>query len=226
MRQADLPPWAMPAIVLAERLVFGLGAAGLGLYLARRIGHRATRIETLLENDPAGGKLLLTDMKVGMLLGAASGVAVLVLAGILTPVLWPELAESQKLQAMQSISLWKAALVSFSAGVIEEAEFRLGLMTLCAWFLATLVRNDRPGPVIVWTSNVLAVVPFGLIHLLNVVGMGIPITLGSVVLVTILNGFIGLLFGWLYWRRGIEAAMAAHFAADIVLKVIAPLIQG
>jgi membrane protease YdiL (CAAX protease family) len=36
----------------------------------------------------------------------------------------------------------------------------------------------------------------------------------------ILNGIPGIAFGWLYWRRGLEAAMVAHFSADLVLHVL------
>ncbi|MDD3715217.1 MAG: CPBP family intramembrane metalloprotease, partial [Atribacterota bacterium] len=30
----------------------------------------------------------------------------------------------------------------------------------------------------------------------------------------------GLAFGWLYWTRGLESSMIAHFSADIVLHVL------
>ena len=36
----------------------------------------------------------------------------------------------------------------------------------------------------------------------------------------VLNSLAGIAFGWLYWRRGLEAAMIAHFAADLVLHVL------
>ena len=39
----------------------------------------------------------------------------------------------------------------------------------------------------------------------------------------LLNGIAGVVFGWLYWKRGLEMAMLSHFSADIVLHVIAPL---
>jgi membrane protease YdiL (CAAX protease family) len=39
-----------------------------------------------------------------------------------------------------------------------------------------------------------------------------------------LNGLGGLAFGWLYWKRGLESAIMAHFSADIVLHVITPLV--
>ena len=39
----------------------------------------------------------------------------------------------------------------------------------------------------------------------------------------LLNGVGGMLFGWLYWKHGLMAAMLAHFSADIVLHVAVPL---
>ena len=41
----------------------------------------------------------------------------------------------------------------------------------------------------------------------------------------LLNGIAGVVFGWLYWKRGLEMAMLSHFSADIVLHVIAPLLS-
>lgn len=36
----------------------------------------------------------------------------------------------------------------------------------------------------------------------------------------IYHGFAGVVFGWLYWRRGLLSAMMGHFAADVVLAVL------
>jgi hypothetical protein len=33
----------------------------------------------------------------------------------------------------------------------------------------------------------------------------------------VLNALLGIPFGWLYWRWGLEYAMLAHFCADLVL---------
>jgi hypothetical protein len=35
-------------------------------------------------------------------------------------------------------------------------------------------------------------------------------------------GVGGVVFGWLYWRKGLIAAMVAHFTADLVIEVLAP----
>jgi len=42
----------------------------------------------------------------------------------------------------------------------------------------------------------------------------------------VLNGLAGIVWGWLYWKSGLEAAMVSHFSADIVLHVIWPLLAG
>ncbi len=39
-----------------------------------------------------------------------------------------------------------------------------------------------------------------------------------------LNGLAGLAFGWLYWRRGLEAAMVSHGAVALILHVAVPAI--
>ncbi|PKL71234.1 MAG: CPBP family intramembrane metalloprotease, partial [Methanobacteriales archaeon HGW-Methanobacteriales-2] len=40
----------------------------------------------------------------------------------------------------------------------------------------------------------------------------------------VLNGIGAIIFGWLYWKKGLESAMISHFSADIVLHVMFPLI--
>ena len=33
----------------------------------------------------------------------------------------------------------------------------------------------------------------------------------------LLNGIGGVTFGWLYWKQGLEAAMVAHFTANVLV---------
>jgi len=49
-----------------------------------------------------------------------------------------------------------------------------------------------------------------------------PLTPQLIAAVLFLNGIAALPFGYLYWSRGLEAAMLAHFSADLVLHVIGP----
>jgi membrane protease YdiL (CAAX protease family) len=53
-----------------------------------------------------------------------------------------------------------------------------------------------------------------------------PINAAVILYLLSLNGIASLLFGYLFWRHGLESAMVAHFCADIVLQVIAPALLG
>ncbi|HIC89514.1 MAG TPA: CPBP family intramembrane metalloprotease [Anaerolineae bacterium] len=70
-----------------------------------------------------------------------------------------------------------------------------------------------------WTANVLTALLFGAGHL-PTLAMLAPLTVMLVVRTVLLNSIAGIVFGWLYWRRGLLAAIASHFSADIVLHVV------
>jgi membrane protease YdiL (CAAX protease family) len=49
-----------------------------------------------------------------------------------------------------------------------------------------------------------------------------PITPLVVAVALSLNGIAAVVFGVLYRKRGLEAAMIAHFTADFVIYVVGP----
>jgi len=112
-------------------------------------------------------------------------------------------------------------LASFYGGIAEELQLRLFLMTLLVWALGAFGRRV-PGPAAFWAAIVIAALLFGAAHLPAAAKLW-GLTDIVIVRTLALNAIAGLAFGWIYWRRGIEMAMLAHFSADIVLHVIAPL---
>jgi hypothetical protein len=120
---------------------------------------------------------------------------------------------------------WSCLLASIGAGIREEVWLRLGLMTFFVWAITKLARRTAPAVGAIWAANVTASLVFGAIHLpqaFALLGTGA----GLVAFVLIGNGVPGLVFGWLFWRRGLIAAMVSHAAFDIVTKVIIPLAVG
>ncbi len=79
---------------------------------------------------------------------------------------------------------------------------------------------------VLWIANIGAAVLFGLGHLPAVAALGWPMDPLVITRAVVLNGLAGVVFGWLYWRRGLESAMLAHFSADMVLHVIPALLAG
>ena len=100
---------------------------------------------------------------------------------------------------------------------------RLGLMTLLVWIGARLTRASVPGPAVVWTAIVITALLFGVGHIPTTATV-LSLTPLVIARALLLNGIGGIVFGWLYWKRGLVAAMLAHFNADIVLHVVAPVL--
>lgn len=125
-----------------------------------------------------------------------------------------------------SPALWKGLLVSFYGAINEEVLLRLLVMTGIAFGLAKL--SERMGlseRAIVWPAIVLAAFIFGVGHLPAALGMGLRLTAGVVTRLLLLNMAGGVVFGWLYWRRGFESAVVAHFVADLWLHVLVPWLR-
>jgi membrane protease YdiL (CAAX protease family) len=119
---------------------------------------------------------------------------------------------------------WYLALpASFGAAIREEVWLRLGFMTTVVWVIARVTRRRSPGAATLWSGIVLAGLLFAALHLPLVVGRpGDSWALRASVL---LGGTaLGVVFGWLYWRKGLVAAMAAHATQDVITKVLIPLL--
>lgn len=119
--------------------------------------------------------------------------------------------------------IWQKLLASFYGGITEEILMRLFLMTLFVWIGTKLTKQSQPKQPVILISILLAAIIFGLGHL--------PITASLTTLTPIiitraiiLNGIGGIIFGWLFWKKGLEAAMIAHFTTDVFLLTILPLI--
>ena len=104
---------------------------------------------------------------------------------------------------------------------------RLFLLTLLAWLGSKIshTTEGKPTPLVMWIAIIIAGLIFGIGHLPTSAAMGFELTPLYVVRSLVLNG-VGILYGWLYWRRGLESAMLAHFSTDIAVHVIGALLLG
>ena len=213
---------SFPVIAAAQGLqAFVL--LGLLALFGLRMGHRVGLGSPLLQRwhgatDVAVSRELLRPWH-SLLLGIAAGVAIIGASLLLDPML-PQMLHAPA-QGPAATSAFEGFLASFYGGIAEELYMRLFLLTLLVWML-TLAGRHRPKPALFWLAIAVAAVAFGAAHLPaadKVWGLS-----GIVVVRTVaLNALGGLVFGWLYWKRGIEMAMLGHFGADIVLHVLAPL---
>lgn len=106
-------------------------------------------------------------------------------------------------------------------GVIEEVMLRLFWMSLVAFVLWKIFdkKNELPSTAILITANIIATLLFAAGHLPATATM---IGLSPMIIFRcfLLNGGVGLLFGWLYRKYGLRYAMIAHGGCHIVSKLI------
>ena len=210
--RAPLPFWALLLLQTAQgAILIGL-AAGLGLLFARQIGLGAPLIAGLLAGRDVSAQALAM-VAPAVILGAGSSVVMILLE---VAVFWPRLPSKMR-DEFPIPALWKRLLAGVYGGIDEEILLRLFLMSLLAWLLGLVWRapGGRPADGAFWLANILAAVIFGLAHLPTTAAL-VKLNALLVVRAIALNSVVGVATGYLYWRYGLEAAMLAHFSADLV----------
>lgn len=199
---------------------FGL-AAGLGLRAAHRMGLGAPRLEAWLRGQRP--ELDASWVARRALLGATTALTI----GGLDRVLFASVQRTFKAAGMHTPAAWRGLLASAYGAVGEEVLMRLGLQTLLAAGLQRLRGETAvpPLPATMWPAIALSNVAFGLGHLPATKAI-IPLTPLVVGRALLLNGVAGTLCGYLYWTEGLEAAMIAHGAADVVLHGAGALVAS
>jgi hypothetical protein len=198
----------------------------LGLLLAGRVGLGTPILDSLTRGERVADKVRQV-MPRSVIFGVLVTMIVLGLEFLyFQPAILKELgarAATLNLQTSQPAA-WKGFLASFYGGIAEEIALRLFGMSLFVWLgkFISKTPEGKPTNAVFWTANIVAAVLFGLGHL-PTVSLLIPLTPLVITRTIILNGLIGVVCGWLYWKRGLESAMMSHFSADLVLHVILAL---
>lgn len=222
-------PMPLPALIALQIAQGGVLYAILifiGMILMKRIGLSTPILDSVTQGESASDKLRAI-LPISIALGV---IASLLIVGLdmyaFQPALLRELgdsANSLNLQTSQPAA-WKGFLASFYGGIAEEVLLRLFVMSLLAWLGSFLSKTSegQPTSAVFWIAIIAAAVLFGLGHLPTTATL-VPLTPLVITRAIVLNGLGGVVFGYLYWKRGLESAMIAHFSADIVLHVLLAL---
>jgi CAAX prenyl protease-like protein len=206
LREARLPvaPTLLLALQFAQSLVLVAIAAYGGVRLCGSVGLDAPWLRAIAEKRER--PVDFASMAIEAL--AAGSVAAIAARAIVPLSIW------KPVQA----GFWTRVSGAFYGATVEEILVRFGLLTA----LMALFRRGASGGAGFWPANLAAAVIFGALHLPALRLSGAPVTAGAVTAIIAGNTVPGLTFGWLYRRRGLEAAMLAHGAADVWLQGLLP----
>ncbi len=227
---ADQPQdWMLISVMsaLQDVIPFGIFPAFFGLLLANRTGFDLPLIKALLARKPLG-KLIKNEALAALISALILSIVAIIVLLVLKPAVQNDFASQglslSDFEGGSQAPYWAMGLASFSAGTLEEIGFRLGLMSLVA-FLGGLLWKDaakHPASGVIWTAIFLVALLFGALHISNITTLGLPLTTSLIVYAVIGNCLPGILFGWLYWKRGLETAILTHIIFDLCVHVLFP----
>jgi hypothetical protein len=216
-----VPFWLAMLISIAQSAV----VCGIGLLLANRIGLGLPFVEGWIKRKPVPtnfGKIVA----IAWIAAVGCAVSIYFLSTVVfDPPMYALLAEKGVAvpQAADMPPLF-GLLASYFAGVSEETFCRLLGMSLVAWLGGLLFHdsNGRPRAAVMWVAIIALALEFGIGHLRSAAGMGWPMDPLIITRALVLNGIVGVAFGWLFWKYGLESAILAHALADVIIQAMIP----
>lgn len=199
-----VPLWLAVAASMLQSGVLVALAVWAGVALSRPLGLAAPVFEAALAGTGAWAAIRLQLIPAAVVGSLAGGL----LVGL------------QHIAPTELLALGKTYEIPFLAkllygGVTEEILMRWGLMTILIWLPWRLIQRGvgQPHLAYVISGIFLAALLFGAAHLPAVAAMGANLTTPVVTYIVVGNTVPALLFGYLYWRHGLEAAILAHALA-------------
>ncbi|AGF52977.1 slr0316 [Synechocystis sp. PCC 6803] len=199
------------SILLTISILIGIGCA-------YRVGLSSHLIDHWVFHT-AKSPSFAVEMKWSLGIGAVAAIVILLLDRLMQPAL-PETLRAANNTEPNWLNLLTAM---FYGGITEEILMRWGLMSLLVWIAWKAFKQGTtlPSQGIYQGAIVLAALVFGLLHLPATAAI-VPLTPLVIIRALLLNGIVGIAFGWLFWQYSLEAAMLAH----ISFHVFTPILSG
>lgn len=213
--QSQFSPKQIKLLTLINPTILLIGGILLGIFLYDKVSLDLPIIRAIIRNEKT--YQLPTILKYGTLGGLLSGVMLTLIATVYYPLLPLEFIELGN-----SLKPSLAARFLYS-GFTEEILMRFGLMTFIIWLMSKIFHSIKPK--IYWIGILLSAIIFALGHFpiaFQILGNPSGILLCYIV---IANAIGGVIFGWLYWKKGLESAFIAHIICHVVMLLAEPLLN-
>lgn len=216
LQSAELPMSVemIQVISVAQSSVLLLLMIWLGSIFSKKVSLSAPVIFALARSENVFNQLKpqILPAVVG---GIAGGIFILLFLGVLSSYLPPEfISAGEKL-----VPPWYTKMLY--GGITEEILMRWGLMSFFVW--ASYRITQKVGSEIRSYNYVIAIflsaLIFGLGHLPVAFALSSEVTAPLLAYIILGNAAFGFIAGYLYWKRGLECAIAAHMIAHITMII-------
>jgi membrane protease YdiL (CAAX protease family) len=181
---------------------------GVNVYQKINLGMPIIHTYLLKQNNNAQ---VVNIMKFGVITGIICGVILVGISTIFSAIL------PQEFTAIgQNLKLTPLARILYG-GLTEEILLRFGLMSFLVWLIFKIRR--KLSRFTYYSGIILSAFIFAAAHLPVVFqSVGSP-SAGLIFYIMLGNSIGGIIFGWIYWKKGLEAAFISHMFAHVVIML-------
>jgi len=202
-------PWEFKLISLINPTILLLIFVIIGTIIYDKVNFKLPIIESLISKKKVSDKNEI--IKYGIIGGVISGILMTLISVIFTPFLPIEFIEIGE--------KFKPGIITkfLYGGLTEEILIRFGLMSLIVWVIFKI--TGKLNPIIYWIGIIISAIVFGFGHLPLVYTLIETPTTELLLYIILGNSVGGIIFGWIYWKKGLESAMIAHIFAHILMII-------
>lgn len=224
---SPIPAQGVPLVllvILRSAVMLGIGV-GLGLPMARALGMGAPWVDAWTEGRRPPG-FLGAVVRPAVVWGTAATLAAVAVDLVFYKGLGVTVPAPEIHARLIGVEPWRGFAAAAGGGLFEELFYRLFLMSVAAWILVRVFRARDGGrkTAMLWIANLAVAVYFGYDHFGNE-KMWQPLTAVVALRTVLIILPPGLAFGYLFWKRGIEAAALCHTVVIVLVHGVRPWIE-
>ena len=206
-----MSPWLIKLVGLIQPTIILAAATLVGVLLAEKVGLSSPAFEAFARGDSVIAALR-TQIVPGLVGGLIGAIAVLS-SWIASRAALPQDFVARAEQFNRLLPIPTRLLYG---GITEEVLVRWGLLTLLVWACWRVFQHGQGKPKNRYLIAAILVssIVFGLGHLPIALALG-RLTLPIGLFIVPANSIFGLIAGYLFWRKGLEAAMIAHMLTHL-----------
>lgn len=201
-------PETIKLLTLINPTILLLIAVVIGTILFDKVELTVPTITSFLKSEK-GQTSFSEQIKYGIILG--------ILTGILTTIVGLVFKSSLPQEFIELSSKIKISTVArlTYGGFTEELLMRFGFMTLTIWIVYKI--TNQLNEFTYWIGILLATILFAVGHFPVAYSAVSNPSISLLTYILFGNSIAGIIFGWLYWRKGLEAAFVGHIFAHIAM---------
>lgn len=213
--EAQFTPFQIKLVLLINPTILLVIAITVGLLFYQKSGLSVPFLERISGIKSTVDQPNSIIIK-GVIGGVIAGFLITIVGFVFTPMLPAEFTELSN-----SIQPTIAGRFLYG-GITEEILMRFGLMTLFVFLASKIARHQKPA--VYWLGIIISAFLFALGHF-PVAFQAVSNPSALLLFYLVIGNMIGgIVFGWLYWKKGLESAMIAHIFAHVVMVLAEPMI--